>query len=128
MTDENGLIMNYTSREMIKAKNLETQETVLQKNFPLSEKSYMTKPTLIQEKQLVLGEAKLDESDSRVLFEKLTLADTLFVLGLASKNDEFFRIDEQGRLISIKIAEPTVFLEDIKKAIKCDCLSAPIKL
>jgi hypothetical protein len=113
-TPKEGLVINYTSKEDLKMIDVETQKIVQKKNFSISDESFVTNPILTKFDATKLEEIKLDDNDPRVFFEELKISSTLFILGLASKQDEIFSTDGLGNLTATKIESTGNYLRDIK--------------
>jgi hypothetical protein len=127
-TPKDGLVINYTSKEDLKMIDIETQKIVQKKNFVISDESSVTKPILSKLDSTKIEEIKLDDNDPRVFFEELKISSTLFVLGLASKQDEFFSIDKLGNLIATKIDSTGNYLRDIKLLFDSAELAKPLQI
>jgi hypothetical protein len=127
-TPKDGLVINYTSKEDLKMIDIETQKIVQKKNFVISDESFVTKPILTKLDATKIENIKLDDNDPRVFFEELKISSTLFVLGLASKQDEFFSVGELGNLTVTKIDSTGNYLRDIKFLFDSVELAKPLQV
>jgi len=127
-TPVEGFVVNYTSKEKLKVLDSESSEISYKKNFALSNTSYITKPIISTTTKLNLEESKLEDQDPRLLYEELNPRSVLFVLTLASKQDEYFAIDDSGVLVSRKIENPTTYLQDMRSFFENTKIAKPLKV